>query len=179
MKRILLSFLLFFFVVFGLYSVTSNSGIPTSSADLQVTLHSDGAILNVFVSSTEPDSDNSNITPVSTITFRGEIGDDMKYISSTTIYICWQIQQYNGYKLNVYRTKTLSYGTNELSYLAKLPDHTDISTVKENPTTVYTYSGGNTLDKGYSEVVITTDDAASLPHSITLEGTLYMEFKSV
>lgn len=159
-------------------------GVTGETASLSVSFRSNGDILSVGFSSTDPNS-SSGITPISTINLTSDLGFDsgkMTIVGKAVFYPYWQIQKNASYKIIISRDEKLIGSTGgELTYSAILNDSKNSIVPSSGEMTLYKYESSdyNYLVKGSIEVSVETANASSLPYGTSLSGKVTLTVEAL
>lgn len=157
-------------------------GVTGETASLSVSFRSNGDILSVGFSSTDPDS---GITPISTINLTSDLGFDsgkMTIVGKAVFYPYWQIQKNASYKIIISRDEKLIGSTGgELTYSAILNDSKNSIVPSSGEMTLYKYESSdyNNLVKGSIGVSVETANASSLPYGTSLSGKVTLTVEAL
>ena len=167
------------FMLFSIALLSSEVLGDEYVASLNVSFSSNGDILSVGFSSTDPTT--SGIKPISTINLKSELGFDssgkMTIVGKAVFYPYWQIQKNAPYRIIISRDERLIGSTGgELTYSAILNDSTNSIDPSSGEMTLYNYNytsdDYNTLVKGSIKVSVETANAFSLPYGTSLSGNV-------
>ena len=148
------------------YVTYNGTGATGNTATFLVRLNSNADLLSIGFSSTDPGSDHSNLSPISSISLgRSDIayeGGKMTVRAKAEFYAYWQIQQAGSFTISLYRkSNSLSSTNGDLEYTAVRMDRESdnsipVSSDGSNVTVLDNYGGKNTLKKGSVRIGITT-----------------------
>ena len=154
-------------------------------ASLSVSFSSNGDILSVGFSSTDPNS-TAGITPISTINLTSDLGFDssgkMTIVGKALFYPYWQIQKNASYKIIISRDEKLIGSTDgKLNYTAILKDSKNSIVPYSGAMTLYNYESSdyNNLVKGSIGVSVETANASSLPYGTSLSGKVTLKVEAL
>ena len=152
-------------------------GDTSNTAVLNVSFSSNGNILSVGFSSTDP---STTKTPVSVINLSSNTGFDSNghrtLTGNVTFYPYWQIQKNSSLKVVISRSENLTYLGRILSYTSKLKDSsTELKATEELDLYTYGTEDYNKLVSGSVGVTINTSDASSFPYGASFSGTITLK----
>ena len=170
------------------YVTYNGTGATGNTATFLVRLNSNADLLSIGFSSTDPGSDHSNLSPISSIPLnRSDIayeGGKMTVRAKAEFYAYWQIQQAGSYTISLYRNSgSLSSENGTLSYEAlRLDKENDnripVSNDGSDSTPLSSYSGGNILEKGSVKIGVTTSEAREFPYGTIFTGQICIKVSS-
>lgn len=173
------------------YVTYNGTGATGNTATFLVRLNSNADLLSIGFSSTDPGSDHSNLSPISSIPLNRsdttfDEGGKMTVRAKAEFYAYWQIQQAGSYTISLYRNSgslSSENGTLSLSYEAlRLDKEKDnripVSNDGSNSTPLSDYSGGNILEKGSVRIGITTSEARDFPYGTVFTDQIYIKVSS-
>ena len=166
------------FMLFSIALLSSEVLGDEYVASLNVSFSSNGDILSVGFSSTDPTT--SGIKPISTINLKSELGFDssgkMTIVGKAVFYPYWQIQKNSSLKVVIFRSENLTYLGRILSYTSKLKDSsTELKATEELDLYTYGTEDYNKLVSGSVGVTINTSDASSFPYGASFSGTITLK----
>lgn len=164
------------------FVVYAGQGVTGGTASLNVSFSSNGDILSVGFSSTDPTT--SGIKPISTINLTSDLGFDssgkMTIVGKAVFYPYWQIQENASYKIVVSRNEKLIGETGELDYSVILKDSKNtVVPSSGEPLYDYTSDDYNELVKGSIGVSVETANASSLPYGTSLSGIVTLRVEAL
>ena len=170
------------------YVTYNGTGATGNTATFLVRLNSNADLLSIGFSSTDPGSDHSNLSPISSIPLNRSAttfeGGKMTVIAEARFYVYWQIQQAGSYTISLYRKSgSLSSVNGPLEYNAlRLDKENDndipVSNDGSNSTILSSYSGGNILEKGSVKISVTTSEARGFPYGTVFTDQIYIKVSS-
>ena len=172
------------FMLFSIALLSSEVLGDEYVASLSVSFSSNGDILSVGFSSTDPNS-TSGITPISTINLTSDLGFDssgkMTIVGKAVFYPYWQIQKNAPYKITISRDEKLIGSNCELTYSAILNDSKNSIVPSSGEMTLYKYESSdyNNLVKGSIGVSVETANASSLPYGTSLSGKVTLKVEAL
>ena len=173
------------FMLFSIALLSSEVLGDEYVASLNVSFSSNGDILSVGFSSTDPNS-TSGITPISTINLTSDLGFDssgkMTIVGKAVFYPYWQIQKNASYKIIISRDEKLIGSTDgKLTYSAILNDSKNSIVPSSGAITLYNYKSSdyNNLVKGSIGVSVETANASSLPYGTSLSGKVTLKVEAL
>ena len=172
------------FMLFSIALLSSEVLGDEYVASLNVSFSSNGDILSVGFSSTDPTT--SGIKPISTINLKSELGFDssgkMTIVGKAVFYPYWQIQKNASYKIIISRDEKLIGSTDgKLTYSAILNDSKNSIVPSSGAITLYNYKSSdyNNLVKGSIGVSVETANASSLPYGTSLSGKVTLKVEAL
>lgn len=170
------------------YVTYNGTGATGNTATFLVRLNSNADLLSIGFSSTDPGSDHSNLSPISSISLgRSDIayeGGKMTVRAKAEFYAYWQIQQAGSFTISLYRkSNSLSSTNGDLEYTAVRMDRESdnsipVSSDGSNVTVLDNYGGKNTLKKGSVKIGITTSEARDFPYGTVFTDQIYIKVSS-
>ena len=170
------------------YVTYNGTGATGNTATFLVRLNSNADLLSIGFSSTDPGSDHSNLSPISSISLgRSDIayeGGKMTVRAKAEFYAYWQIQQAGSFTISLYRkSNSLSSTNGDLEYTAVRMDRESdnsipVSSDGSNVTVLDSYGGKNTLEKGSVRIGITTSEARDFPYGTVFTDQIYIKVSS-
>ena len=170
------------------YVTYNGTGAIGNTATFLVRLNSNADLLSIGFSSTDPGSDHSNLSPISSISLgRSDIayeGGKMTVRAKAEFYAYWQIQQAGSFTISLYRkSNSLSSTNGDLEYTAVRMDRESdnsipVSSDGSNVTVLDNYGGKNTLKKGSVRIGITTSEARDFPYGTVFTDQIYIKVSS-
>lgn len=170
------------------YVTYNGTGETGNTATFLVRLNSNADLLSIGFSSSDPGSDHSNLSPISSISLsRSDIayeGGKMTVRAKAEFYAYWQIQQAGSYTISLYRkSNSLSSTNGDLEYTAVRMDRESdnsipVSSDGSNVTVLDNYGGKNTLKKGSVKIGITTSEARDFPYGTVFTDQIYIKVSS-
>lgn len=170
------------------YVTYNGTGETGNTATFLVRLNSNADLLSIGFSSTDPGSDHSNLSPISSISLgRSDIayeGGKMTLRAKAEFYAYWQIQQAGSFTISLYRkSNSLSSTNGDLEYTAVRMDRESdnsipVSSDGSNVTVLDNYGGKNTLKKGSVRIGITTSEARDFPYGTVFTDQIYIKVSS-
>lgn len=170
------------------YVTYNGTGATGNTATFLVRLNSNADLLSIGFSSTDPGSDHSNLSPISSISLgRSDIayeGGKMTVRAKAEFYAYWQIQQAGSFTISLYRkSNSLSSTNGDLEYTAVRMDRESdnsipVSSDGSNVTVLDNYGGKNTLKKGSVRIGITTSEARDFPYGTVFTDQIYIKVSS-
>lgn len=170
------------------YVTYNGIGATGNTATFLVRLNSNADLLSIGFSSTDPGSDHSNLSPISSISLgRSDIayeGGKMTVRAKAEFYAYWQIQQAGSFTISLYRkSNSLSSTNGDLEYTAVRMDRESdnsipVSSDGSNVTVLDNYGGKNTLKKGSVRIGITTSEARDFPYGTVFTDQIYIKVSS-
>ena len=170
------------------YVTYNGTGATGNTATFLVRLNSNADLLSIGFSSTDPGSDHSNLSPISSISLsRSDIayeGGKMTVRAKAEFYAYWQIQQAGSFTISLYRkSNSLSSTNGDLEYTAVRMDRESdnsipVSSDGSNVTVLDNYGGKNTLKKGSVRIGITTSEARDFPYGTVFTDQIYINVSS-
>lgn len=170
------------------YVTYNGTGATGNTATFLVRLNSNADLLSIGFSSSDPGSDHSNLSPISSISLsRSDIayeGGKMTVRAKAEFYAYWQIQQAGSYTISLYRkSNSLSSTNGDLEYTAVRMDRESdnsipVSSDGSNVTVLDNYGGKNTLKKGSVKIGITTSEARDFPYGTVFTDQIYIKVSS-
>ena len=171
------------------YVTYNGTGATGNTATFLVRLNSNADLLSIGFSSTDPGSDHSNLSPISSIPLnRSDTTFDedgkMTVIAEAEFYAYWQIQQAGSFTISLYRkSNSLSSTNGDLEYTAVRMDRESdnsipVSSDGSNVTVLDNYGGKNTLKKGSVRIGITTSEARDFPYGTVFTDQIYIKVSS-
>lgn len=170
------------------YVTYNGTGATGNTATFLVRLNSNADLLSIGFSSTDPGSDHSNLSPISSISLgRSDIayeGGKMTVRAKAEFYAYWQIQQAGSFTISLYRKSNSLTSTNgDLEYTAVRMDRESdnsipVSSDGSNVTVLDNYGGKNTLKKGSVRIGITTSEARDFPYGTVFTDQIYIKVSS-
>lgn len=170
------------------YVTYNGTGATGNTATFLVRLNSNADLLSIGFSSTDPGSDHSNLSPISSISLgRSDIayeGGKMTLRAKAEFYAYWQIQQAGSFTISLYRkSNSLSSTNGDLEYTAVRMDRESdnsipVSSDGSNVTVLDNYGGKNTLKKGSVRIGITTSEARDFPYGTVFTDQIYIKVSS-
>lgn len=170
------------------YVTYNGTGAIGNTATFLVRLNSNADLLSIGFSSTDPGSDHSNLSPISSISLgRSDIayeGGKMTVRAKAEFYAYWQIQQAGSFTISLYRkSNSLSSTNGDLEYTAVRMDRESdnsipVSSDGSNITVLDNYGGKNTLKKGSVRIGITTSEARDFPYGTVFTDQIYIKVSS-
>ena len=170
------------------YVTYNGTGATGNTATFLVRLNSNADLLSIGFSSTDPGSDHSNLSPISSISLsRSDIayeGGKMTVRAKAEFYAYWQIQQAGSYTISLYRkSNSLSSTNGDLEYTAVRMDRESDNSIPassdgSNVTVLDNYGGKNKLKKGSVKIGITTSEARDFPYGTVFADQIYIKVSS-
>ena len=170
------------------YVTYNGTGAIGNTATFLVRLNSNADLLSIGFSSSDPGSDHSNLSPISSISLsRSDIayeGGKMTVRAKAEFYAYWQIQQAGSFTISLYRKfNSLSSTNGDLEYTAVRMDRESdnsipVSSDGSNVTVLDNYGGKNTLKKGSVRIGITTSEARGFPYGTIFTDQIYIKVSS-
>ena len=171
------------------YVAYNGTGATGNNAAFLVRLNSNADLLSMGFSSTDPGTDHSNLSPISSIPLNRSVkttfeGGKMTVIAEAEFYAYWQIQQAGSYTISLYRNSgSLSSENGTLPYTALRLDiennnRIPVSNDGSDSTPLSSYSGGNILENGSVKISVTTSEAREFPYGTNFTGQICIKVSS-